>query len=456
MSEQAHEQGAEVRAQRLFGTDGVRGVANDTLRPELVLALGRAASRVLGGGTFLVGRDTRLSGPMLEAALVAGLCSAGSRVLRAGILPTPAVAYLVRDVGADAGVVVSASHNPIEDNGIKFFGRDGRKLPDPVEDEVEAALGVDGPRPTGVRVGFAEELPQAEELYLRHLLRHGVSCRGLRVVVDCAFGAAYRVAPRLWEALGAHVVALHAEPDGSRINVGCGSTHPSLLQRAVVEHRAHVGFAHDGDADRVVAVDETGAVVDGDLILAACARHLHRRGELDPPLVVVTVMTNGGVERYLQQQGVRVERAPVGDRYVLERMEELGAVVGGEQSGHVIFRNLATTGDGLLTALQLVRVMQQAGCPLSELVAGIPRFPQVLVNVPVSSKDRALADPAFQDRVEAARRSLGDRGRVLVRASGTEPLVRVMVEHEDAHRARRTAEELAEFLRDRFSPPGAP
>ncbi len=431
---------------RLFGTDGIRGVANHDLTPELVLAVGRAAAAVLGAGRFVVGTDTRLSSPMLEAALTAGLCSAGAHVLRAGVLPTPALAYLVRELPADAAVVVSASHNPIEDNGIKFFGPDGRKLPDEVEDRVEAALALHGPRPTGVQVGNACDLPDAEDRYLRSLLRHAPAARGLRVVVDCAFGAAYRVAPRLWGALGAEVVALNAEPDGSRINVGCGSTHPQGLQQAVVEHRAHVGFAHDGDADRVVAVDERGHVVDGDLILTACARHLHARGELDPPVVVVTVMTNLGVERALRAEGIHVERAPVGDRSVLERMEELGAVLGGEQSGHVIFRRLATTGDGLLTALQLVRVMQETGRSLAELVGGVDRYPQVLVNVPLSDHRRVLEDPQVRRRVEEAQRALGTRGRLVVRPSGTEPVVRVMVEHEDPDRARRTAEDLAAAL----------
>jgi phosphoglucosamine mutase len=426
-------------------------VANDTLTPELALALGRAAARVLGPGPFLLARDTRVSGPMLEAALVAGLCSAGARAVRGGVLPTPAVACLVREAEFRAGVVVSASHNPIEDNGIKFFGPDGRKLPDEVEARIEAALAAGGPRPVGVEVGTAEDWVDAEDRYLQYLLRHAPAAGGLRVVVDCAFGAAYRVAPRLWEALGAQVVALHAEPDGSRINVGCGSTDPAALQRAVREHGAHVGFAHDGDADRVVAVDETGAVVDGDLILTACARHLKARGQLDPPVVVVTVMTNLGVERTLQQEGIRVERAPVGDRYVLERMEELGAVLGGEQSGHVIFRRLATTGDGLLTALQLVRVMQESGRTLSDLVAGVPRYPQVLLNVPVASGDRVLQHPVVRERIEQARRALGKSGRVLVRASGTEPVVRVMVEHEDSQRAQRTAEDLAAVVRENGS-----
>lgn len=438
---------------RLFGTDGIRGVANDTLMPELALAVGRAAVLALGPGTYLVARDTRVSGPMLEGALVAGLCSGGARALRAGILPTPAVAVLVQEMGCAAGVVISASHNPVEDNGIKFFGGDGRKLSEELEASIEAFLGREGaPRPVGVRVGTASDLPDAEDRYLGFLLRHAPSARGLKVVVDCAFGASFRLAPRLWEATGAQVVALHAEPDGSRINVHCGSTHPQVLQRAVREHRAHVGFAHDGDADRVIAVDEAGRVVDGDLILTACARHLHSAGELDPPVVVVTVMTNLGVERALQASGIQVVRAPVGDRFVLERMEQLGAALGGEQSGHVIFRRLSTTGDGLLTALQVVRVMQETGKLLSELVGDISRFPQILVNVPANPPSRVLQDPGVRRRVQDARTELGSKGRVVVRASGTEPVVRVMVEHEDAELARKTAEELAAFLRTRDGP----
>lgn len=433
---------------RLFGTDGIRGVANDTLKPELALAVGRAAAFVLGPGTYLVGRDTRISGPMLEGALVAGLCSAGARALRGGILPTPAVAVLVRELGCAAGVVISASHNPVEDNGIKFFGGDGRKLAEELEGRIEASLGREaGSRPVGLHVGTADDLLDAQERYLRFLLRHAPPARGLKVVVDCAFGASFRLAPRLWEATGAQVVALHADPDGARINVHCGSTHPEVLQRAVREQRAHVGFAHDGDADRVIAVDETGRVVDGDLILSACARHLHSKGELDPAVVVVTVMTNLGVERALQASGIRVVRAPVGDRFVLERMEQLGAALGGEQSGHVIFRRVSTTGDGLLTALQVVRVMQETGKLLSELVGDISRFPQILVNVPANPPSRVLQDPGVRQRVRDARRELGSKGRVVVRASGTEPVVRVMVEHEDAELARKTAEELAAFLR---------
>ncbi|GBD29474.1 Phosphoglucosamine mutase [bacterium HR32] len=444
---------------RLFGTDGVRGVANETLTPEMALALGRAAAHVLGPrGSFLVGRDTRLSGPMLEAALVAGLCSAGARAVRAGVVPTPAVAYLTRLVGASAGAVISASHNPIEDNGIKFFGADGRKLTDAVEEAIEAALQDTAPRPVGVEVGVPSELVDAEERYLRFLVRHAPRVPGLRVVVDCAYGAAYRVAPELWSLLGAEVVALHDEPDGARINVRCGSTHPEALRRAVRECRAHVGFAHDGDADRVIAVDERGEVVDGDLILTVCARHLRAQGQLEPPVVVVTVMTNLGVERVLRSEGIEVVRAPVGDRYVLERMEALGATLGGEQSGHVIFRHLSTTGDGLLTAVQLVSAMVHSGKPLSQLVGEVPRYPQVLrnVSVPGRSRDRVVDHPTVRQRVEDVERRVGGRGRVLIRPSGTEPVVRVMVEHEDAERAHQLAEELVACVRKaaRESPGG--
>lgn len=437
---------------RLFGTDGIRGVANETLTPELALEVGRAAARTLtpGGGTFVIGRDTRLSGPMLEGALVAGLCASGAQVVRGGILPTAAVAYLVRALGADAGVVLSASHNPIEDNGIKFFDREGFKLPDAVEERIEGALGAEGPRPTGRAVGRVQELVDAEERYLRHLVAHALPARGLRIVVDCAFGAAYRVAPALWDLLGADVIALHDEPDGERINVECGSTHPEVLQEAVRAHRADLGVAHDGDADRVIAVDERGSVVDGDLMLVVCARHLARLGILDPPVVVATLMTNLGVERALQRDGIRVERAPVGDRYVLERMLQIGAVLGGEQSGHVIFRHLATTGDGLLTAIQLLNAMLRSGRRLSDLVADVARYPQVLLNVRVPNPRAAVEDDAVRDAVRAASQRLGSEGRILVRPSGTEPVVRVMVEHEDGALAQEISHQIADLIRHRF------
>ncbi|MDQ7820257.1 MAG: phosphoglucosamine mutase [Armatimonadota bacterium] len=436
---------------RLFGTDGVRGVANVDLTPELALRLGRAAAHLLspaGGGQFLVGRDTRLSGPMLEAALVAAICSAGGQALRGGILPTPAVAYLTRRLGATAGVVISASHNPVEDNGIKFFGRDGFKLPDAVEDAIEALL--DSPdlrRAVGLQVGRAEDIPEAADLYVDHLAALAVApAAGLRVVVDCAHGAACRTVPALWEALGATVIPINDTPDGARINVRCGSTHPDVVAQAVRDRRADVGFAHDGDADRVIAVDETGAVVDGDGLLAICALHLHARGRLPGARVVATVMSNLGLERALRRAGITLERTRVGDRYVLERMRQVGATVGGEQSGHIIFLDHATTGDGALTAVQVVNVMLQTGKRLSELAAVVERLPQVLVNVAVA--DRAALDtrPAIARAVADAQRALGERGRVLVRASGTEPLVRIMVEAEDAAQAASLADHLADVV----------
>ncbi len=436
---------------RLFGTDGIRGVANETLTPELAFEVARAAARVLApdGGAFLVGRDTRLSGPMLEGAVVAGLCSAGVAVVRGGILPTAAVAYLTAALGYTAGVVISASHNPIEDNGIKFFDGTGVKLADELEERIEQALGEAGPRPTGTRVGGAKDLVDAEERYLRHLVACARPVSGLRVVVDCAFGAAYRLAPLLWDLLGAQVVALHDEPDGARINVGCGSTHPEVLQAAVRAYGADIGFAHDGDADRVIAVDERGELVDGDLILVACARYLAQRGELDPRVVVATVMTNLGVERALLREGIRLVRSPVGDRYVLERMREVGAVLGGEQSGHIIFRKLATTGDGLLTAIQLVNAMGAAGLRLSELVSDVERLPQVLLNVRVADRHAVLADEKVERAITWAAEAVKGVGRILVRPSGTEPLIRIMVEHEDPERAQQLARELADLIRSR-------
>ncbi|MDR5683644.1 MAG: phosphoglucosamine mutase [Armatimonadota bacterium] len=479
---------------RLFGTDGIRGVANETLTPEMAFAVGRAAGTVLArGGTFVVGRDTRVSGPMLEAALVAALCSVGARVVRVGIMPTPAVAYLVRAVGADAGVVVSASHNPVEDNGIKFLGRTGQKLPDAVEDEIERAIGEDGPRPVGTDVGVATDLVDAEERYLRYLVSHARRADGLRVVVDCGFGAAYRVAPQLWTLLGSEVIALNDDPHGTRINVGCGSTSPEVVASAVRVHGADIGFTHDGDADRVIAVDENGAVVDGDLIMTVCARHLARQGVLQPRRIVATVMTNLGVERALREDGIEVDRAPVGDRYVLERMLQTGAVLGGEQSGHIIFRRLPVhgrpilpetdppltshtpprtplvrgeveaedssawtegllTGDGLMTAVQLLNVVVQTGLPLSRLVENVRRYPQVLVNVRVGSKDTAMADARVREAIAQTERAIEGRGRLLVRPSGTEPVVRVMVEHEDEDTARRLASDLAEQIASAVGP----
>ncbi len=436
---------------QLFGTDGVRGVANVDLTPELVFRIGRAAVHVLathGSTRFLLGRDTRLSGPMLEAALTAAVCSAGGTVLSGGILPTPAVAYLTRHLAASAGVVISASHNPIEDNGIKFFAKDGYKLPDAVEDAIEAVLDRhDLPRAVGLQVGRAEDLPDAADIYVDRVASLAVgSLAGMRVVVDCAYGAACRTASMLWEQLGATFIAVNDEPDGARINVRCGSTNPEVIRQAVLQHGADVGFAHDGDADRVVAVDETGRIIDGDAIMGVCAMHLRAHGKLARSTVVATVMSNLGLEVALRSAGIALERTRVGDRYVLERMRELGATLGGEQSGHVIFLDQATTGDGALTAVQVVNVMLETGKRLSELAAPIERFPQILLNVTVADRGTLAGHPAIGAAVAEAERTLGLRGRVLVRPSGTEPLVRVMVEAQDQSEAESLAGHLADLI----------
>lgn len=435
---------------RLFGTDGVRGVANVDLTPELAFRLGRAAAHVLAARAptrFLLGRDTRVSGEMLEAALVAAICSAGGAVLRGGVLPTPAIAYLGKLHDA-AGVVISASHNPIEDNGIKFFARDGFKLPDAVEDAIEAVLDrEDLQRAVGAAVGRVEDLDEAAEIYTDYVASLATaSLAGLRVVIDCAFGAACRIAAPLWRRLGATVITIHDSADGLRINVGCGSTNPEVLRQAVLEHGADVGFAHDGDADRVIAVDETGRIVDGDAIMGLCALHLSAQGKLAGNVVVATQMSNLGLEMALRRGGIRLERTGVGDRYVLERMRELGANLGGEQSGHIIFLDHVTTGDGAVTALQVVNVMVERGRRLSELASPIEQFPQVLRNISVPDRGGVSRDPVIRAAIVDAQRALGSRGRVLVRSSGTEPVVRVMVEAEDPQQAESLAGHLAAVI----------
>ena len=431
---------------KLFGTDGIRGVANSDLTPDLVLALGRAAGVVAAQrGTVVVGRDTRLSGPMLEAALVAGLCSSGASVRLAGVIPTPAVAFLTREQKAEAGAVISASHNPVPDNGIKFFSSDGYKLGTELEEAIEQAMAEPPVElPTGTGVGSVERIEDAADLYIDHLLVSiDEPLAGLRIVLDCAHGAAYEVGPRAFKEAGATVTVLHAEPDGGRINVACGSTDLAALAQQVQANGADMGFGFDGDADRVLAVDETGQEVDGDRIIALSALRLKERGELTKDLVVGTVMANLGFRRTLAEHGIEVIAAPVGDRFVVEQMRETGAVLGGEQSGHVIFAEHSTTGDGILTALQVAAAVSASDSTLSALAHVFEPFPQVLVNVPV--KDRSALEGAEDvwERVRAAEDTLGEEGRVLLRASGTEQLVRVMVEASDPDVAQRTATELA-------------
>ncbi len=439
---------------RLFGTDGVRGLANAELTPELALALGRAAVGALdderpGRPLVIVGRDPRASGQLLESALVAGILSAGGDAVLAGILPTPAIAFLTRHYHAWAGAMISASHNAMPDNGIKFFGSEGFKLPDALEDRIEAALSLDdqgAPRPVGAEVGSARMARDAAEAYLDHLLEGIPDLGGLEVVVDCANGAAATVAPEAYRRAGARVSAIAADPDGRNINHGCGSNHPEAVREAVVRQGAAVGLAHDGDADRLIAVDERGELIDGDVILAIAALDERERGGLLTGTVVTTVMTNLGFRRAMAERGIEVVQAAVGDRYVLETMRAGGHTLGGEQSGHIIFLDRATTGDGILTGLRLLGIVARSGRPLSELAQVMLRLPQVLVNVRVAARERLRASEATWRTVGEEEGRLGQRGRVLVRASGTEPLVRVMVEAESVGEARDVARRIAAVI----------
>jgi phosphoglucosamine mutase len=449
---------------RLFGTDGVRGLANGQLTAELAVDLSVAAAHVLGeAGVFeghrpvaVVGRDTRISGQFLESAVVAGLASAGVDVLLLGVLPTPGVAYLTDVLGADIGVVLSASHNPMPDNGIKFLARGGVKLDDALEIEIERRLREPWDRPTGGKVGRVSTYDEAVERYAAHLvatlprtldLPAGSARRPIRVVIDCAHGAAWQAGPKALADAGADVIPICAEPDGLNINDGCGSTHLDVLRKAVGEHGADVGFAVDGDADRCLAVDHAGNVVDGDQIMAVLALAMRDAGELHADTVVATVMSNLGFVQAMRREGVGVRQTKVGDRYVLEAMKAGGYSLGGEQSGHVIMSAHATTGDGLLTAMHVLARMAERDSSLAELAAVMTRLPQVLVNVPDVDKSRADEDALLAAAVAEAEAELGDSGRVLLRPSGTEALVRVMVEAASADQAERVADRLAGVVR---------
>jgi phosphoglucosamine mutase len=442
---------------RLFGTDGVRGTANvHPMTAEMALKLGQAVAHVFRGGRrthqVLIGKDTRLSGYMFEDALAAGLCSMGVNVIQVGPMPTPAMAFLTADMRCDAGVMISASHNPYQDNGIKFFAHDGFKLPDEVEDRIEELIGsgrLEELRVEPEAIGQARRIDDVAGRYVVFLKKTfplDLTLEGLRVVLDCANGAAYRVGPTVLEELGAEVFAIGVEPNGRNINEGCGSLHPDRIAAKVRELRADVGIAVDGDADRVVLVTEKGEVVDGDAVLALCARDLGERGALRGSAVVATVMSNLGLERALRELGLDLVRTQVGDRYVVEEMRRGGYNLGGEQSGHIVFLDHNTTGDGLLTGLQVLAIMRRKARPLSELVAGIERFPQVLVNVRVAEKRPIAELPTFLRHVAQVEAELADRGRVLVRYSGTEQKARVMVEGEDETRVRELADDLAREL----------
>ena len=441
---------------KLFGTDGVRGVANTELTPSLAFHLGQAGAYVLSKEhphpRIIIGRDTRISGDMLEAALIAGICSVGADVLRVGVSPTPGIAYLTRTMDVSAGVVISASHNPVQDNGIKFFASTGYKLPDSIEDEIEKiVLNEEKPWqvPIGSEVGRVIEVADAERRYIEFLKNSVGRLDGLRVVLDCANGAASKVGPQVLTELGVEVIPIFHQPNGININHACGSTHPEYLRQTVVEYEADLGLAYDGDADRLIAIDEQGQVVDGDFIMVICALERKAKGTLEGNSVVVTVMSNLGLYLALKEAGIQVYATQVGDRYVMEELLRTGAKLGGEQSGHIIFLDHNTTGDGLLTGLQLLAVVKARGVSLSALASQMERLPQVLLNVRVKNKDEIMDDPKVLAKIQEIEEVLGERGRILVRASGTEPLIRVMVEGTQEFDLHQLAESVIDLIRQK-------
>ena len=442
---------------RLFGTDGVRGVANKELTPLLAMQLGQAGASVLTKETshkptIMVGCDTRISGDMLANALMAGVCSVGANAVYVGVVPTPAVAYLTRKNHMDAGVVISASHNPVEFNGIKFFDANGYKLPDAMEDEIEAIIKNDMKDlafPTGTEIGSITYRTDAREDYVKHATEAiPVDLHGMKIVADCAEGASYYTSVEALKLLGADVVAIHNNPDGTNINAGCGSTHMEELTERVKAEKADVGLAFDGDADRLLAVDEKGNKVDGDQIMGIVGNYLKEQKKLKKDTIVATVMSNLGFFLMGEKQGIHMEQTKVGDRYVLERMRQIGANLGGEQSGHVIFLDENTTGDGLLSALHLLQVLVDTKKPLSELATIMEVLPQALVNakVPNDKKNSYMENPQIADAIDALTKKFAGEGRVLIRPSGTEPLVRVMIEGRDQNRIQEEAEKLAALI----------
>ncbi len=444
---------------RLFGTDGVRGVANDELTPMLAMQLGQAGAYVLSKEkehkpTIMVGCDTRISGDMLANALMAGACSVGANVVYVGVIPTPAIAYLTRRYRVDAGVVISASHNPVEFNGIKFFDGNGFKLPDALEDEIEQLIksGMkDVQFPTGASIGKIKYRTDAREEYINHAVRAvHVDLRGMKIVIDCAEGASYYTSVETLKELGAEVVAIHNNPDGTNINANCGSTHMGELQARVVFEKADVGLAFDGDADRLLAVDENGHQVDGDVIMAIVGNHMKSKGELKDNTIVATVMSNLGFFLMGKEQGIHIEQTTVGDRYVLERMVQIGSNLGGEQSGHIIFLDENTTGDGLLSALHLLQVMVETGKKLSDLAGIMTVLPQALVGarVPNHKKDSYMEYTEIATAIKRVSEKFAEDGRVLIRPSGTEPLIRVMIEGKDQKLIEKEAKELAELIQN--------
>lgn len=443
---------------KLFGTDGIRGVANIELTPELAFKMGRIAASLPADAKprpghrrfFLLGRDTRLSGSMLEGALTAGITSTGTDVQLLGVLPTPAVAYLAAHLGAAGAVMISASHNPVGDNGLKFFNSQGHKFSEAEEKEA-ARLYFQAednlPRPTGLAIGRSWQAAAAVKDYLAFLKKNAPPLQGLRVVLDCANGSLAKIAPHLYQELGARVFPYNNAIDGEKINVNCGSTDPSLLQQAVLQEKAHLGLAFDGDGDRLIAVDEKGAVVDGDAIMAVCAAYLLEKNRLPGQKIVATVLSNGGLDLAGAEKGFAVLRTRVGDRYVFAEMQRGGYALGGEQSGHIIFGELLPTGDGLLSSLQLLRVMIAKNAPLSALAAIMPRLPQLQVNCRVEDKSGWETNPHIKASIRQAEKQLSGRGRVLVRASGTEPLIRIMLEGQNKALLKELSQVLAKVIK---------
>ncbi|MGC5325174.1 phosphoglucosamine mutase [Brevibacillus sp. SYSU BS000544] len=442
---------------KYFGTDGVRGVANLELTPELAFKVGRVGGYVLtrhkqdGKPKVVIGRDTRISGQMLESALIAGMLSVGAEVVRLGVIATSGVSYLTRALGADCGVMISASHNPFPDNGIKFFGNDGFKLSDEVEGEIEQLLVAEEdtlPRPTGDKIGSVLDYLEGGQKYLSHL-KSTVTERfeGMKIVLDCANGAVSSLAARLFADVEADVITIGASPNGVNINEQCGSTHPEKLQEEVLKHKADLGLSFDGDADRCIAVDDNGEIIDGDFMMAICARALKAKGKLNNNTVVTTVMANMGFFKAMEEQSINTTKTAVGDRYVVEEMIRGGYNLGGEQSGHIIFLDYNTTGDGLLTGLQLLNLVKEAGRPLSELKQIMKKYPQLLINVPVADKTKLKGNEKIEAAIALAEQELAGNGRVLVRPSGTEPIVRVMAEGPDEVQLEQVVQSIVDVVK---------
>lgn len=446
---------------KLFGTDGIRGKANHPpMTGEIAFEVGRAAAYVLkkkhGRDMILIGKDTRLSGYMIESALTSGICSVGVDVVLVGPMPTPGIAFVTRSLRVDAGIVISASHNPYDDNGIKFFSSDGFKLPDSIENEIERAVfskNLRNIRPEGAGIGKAHRIDDAAGRYIEYVkstFPKGKTLEGLKIVVDCANGAAYKITPYVLSELGADVIAINDKPDGKNINANCGSTHPEIIQKAVLEHKADIGISHDGDGDRVILCDEKGEIVDGDKIMAICALDMKKEGRLKGNVVVTTVMSNIGFEIFLKKSGIKVIRTQVGDRYVVKEMLKRGCNLGGEQSGHIIFLDYNTTGDAAISALQILAVMTGTGKTLSELASVVPIYPQVLVNVPVLKSKSIEKFPRVMTAIKKAEKKLKS-GRILVRPSGTVPKIRVMVVGDNMQDIKAIAEEVAEVIKSNMT-----